>query len=208
MNNEDRERLRAELAEIENDIQRVVDEQNIESLEATANDLPPLTNNSIHDYEAELSEIGERSKGIIDNLVKLYLGEDENLFNHEYISRKREKDADNFSKLDFLVTSSQRTLTSIMKEIDMGAGSPRMYEVLSMLQKEMRENIKMSSSNLTNIESFYKNMREDLGLSSAPAVAQQQIRDEGQIMNFENMNNQVDEWIRSKSKDSTDTNLQ
>lgn len=199
MNNEERERLRAELLEIENDIQKVIEDQNFESLEATSNDLPPLTNNALHDYDNELSEIGERSKAIIDNLVKLYLGEDENLFNHEYISRKREKDADNFSKLDFLVTSSQRTLTSIMKEIDMGAGTPRMYEVLSMLQKEMRENIKMSSSNLTNIESFYKNMRQDLGLSSTAQVAQQHKEEEGQIMNFENLNKQVDEWIRTKN---------
>lgn len=207
MNNEEKEKLRAELAEIENDIQRVIEDQNIESLEASSNDLPPLATNTLHNYEEELSEIGERSKAIIDNLVKLYLGEDENLFNHEYISRKREKDADNFSKLDFLVTSSQRTLTSIMKEIDMGAGSPRMYEVLSMLQKEMRENIKMSSSNLTNIETFYKNMRQDLGLSSTATAVQQQTKDEGQIMNFENLNKQVDEWIRTKNNPN-DPNLE
>ena len=86
----------------------------------------------------------------------------------------------------------------------MGAVTPRMYEVLSMLQKEMRENIKLSATNLSNIETFYKNMREDLGLQqqpqNVPVVQEVQAAKppEGQIMNHADLNKQVDEWLKTR----------
>lgn len=204
LNNDERERLKNELAEIENDIQRVINQQDdIKDLEAKSGDLPAVQL-ATYDYDAELDEIQTRSQAIINNLVRLYLGDNEALLNHEYIARKRDKDADYFAKLDFLVGASQRTLINIMREIDMGAATPRMFEVLSMLQKEMRENIKLSSSNLSNIESFYKNMREDLGLQQQPQnvpvvqEVQAATQPDGHILNHADLNKQVDEWLKTR----------
>ena len=197
MINEDRERLRIELEEIERDVQKFSSEDDISSLQARTGDLPAMNTGPLHDYEEEMEGIQARSSDIIDNLVKLYLGDDDKLLNHDYIARKREKDADYFSKLDFLVNSSQRTLISIMKEIDMGAATPRMFEVLSMLQKEMRENIKLSSTNLSNIEKFYKDMREDLGLSSQPGGKKEDM--DGEIVSFENLNKKIDGWLKERA---------
>lgn len=206
LNNDDRERLKNELAEIENDIQRVLNQNDDPAdLEADGNALPAVQQ-AIHDYDAELDSIQERSSRIINNLVRLYLGDNEVLLNHDYILNKSEKDADYFAKLDFLVNASQRTLVNIMREIDMGASTPRMFEVLSMLQKEMRENVKLSSSNLSNIEKFYKDMRQDLGLQQtpqAPAVQEAQVaavqeEKKGHIMNHADMNKQIDEWLKTR----------
>lgn len=199
MKNEDRERLRIELEEIERDVQKFSEnDEDVSSLQARSGDLPAMNTVNLHNYEEEMTLIQERSSDIIDNLVKLYLGDDDKLLNHDYIARKREKDADYFSKLDFLVNSSQRTLISIMKEIDMGAATPRMFEVLSMLQKEMRENIKLSSTNLSNIEKFYKDMREDLGLSSQPGSGKPE-NEEGEIVSFENLNKKIDGWLKQRA---------
>lgn len=206
LNDDERERLKAELAEIENDIARVINNNDPRDLEAKTDDLPAVQA-AQHNYDQELNQIHTRSSAIIDNLARLYLGDDDGLINHEYISRKREKDADYFAKLDFLVNASQRTLINIMREIDMGAASPRMFEVLSMLQKEMRENIKLSSTNLKNIETFYKDMREDLGIQQqVPAAVQavqeqqQQVQEEGRIITHADLNKQVDEWLKNRDK--------
>jgi len=204
LNNDERERLKNELAEIENDIQRVLNQEGpSDELEAGTNDLPAVNLNA-YDYNQELDDIQDRSARIINNLVRLYLGDNEVLLNHDYILNKKEKDADYFAKLDFLVNASQRTLINIMREIDMGAATPRMFEVLSMLQKEMRENVKLSSSNLSNIEKFYKDMRQDLGLQQQPEVAEikeiekEKKEEEGHIFNHADLNKQVDEWLKTR----------
>lgn len=206
LNNDERERLKNELAMIENDIQRVINREGpSDELEANAGDLPMVQNAQVHDYDGELDEIQQRSQNIINNLVRLYLSDNEQIMNHDYIRNKRQKDADYFAKLDFLVNASQRTLVNIMREIDMGAASPRMFEVLSMLQKEMRENVKLSSNNLTSIEKFYKDMRKDLGLQQEPEnIPQPEVKKEekkeeaGHIFNHADLNKQVDEWLKTR----------
>jgi prephenate dehydratase len=68
----------------------------------------------------------------------------------------------------------------------------------------MRENIKLSSSNLTSIESFYKEMREDLGIRNQPQIEavqeinQKEKEEEGQIMSHAEMNMQVEEWLKNR----------
>lgn len=214
LNNDERERLKQELAMIENDIQRVINREGpSDNLEASSEDLPAIQNAVVHDYDEELNEIEQESQEIVDNLVGMYLDDDANLINHDYIRKKRQKDADNFARLDFLVKSSQRIMVNVMREIDMGATTPKMFEVISMLQREMRENIKLSSTNLTNIEKFYKEMRKDLGLQDEPEIAQTVQHDEkkeGHITSHLDLNKRIDDILKRRKneedKDKIDKN--
>lgn len=197
MKKDEQNRIKNELEAIEIDISKKIENLNPEDLFAQTTDLPALQpdTNGIVDYKQQLSDIKKDSTNIINSLAELYLG-DENLLKHPYISEKMKKDSDYYSKLEFLVQSSQKTLISIMRDIDMGNSNSRMYEVQSMLQKEMRDNIKLSLGSLANIEDFYKSIRTDLGVTTTPGatiVAQQE--EETSHVDMKELNKQIDDLI-------------
>jgi ATP-dependent exoDNAse (exonuclease V) alpha subunit len=162
---------------------------------ATAEDLPDFNNLELHDYKNQLHEIQEDSDKVIDNLAKMYLGD--SISQHPYLADKVRKDADYYAKLHFLVETSERSLINLNKQIDQGDANPRMYEVLSLLQKEMRENIKLSATNLVNIENFYKNIREDLGIGSVTAAAEES-ESGGEIIDMKSLNMKLDSILLKK----------
>lgn len=200
MNKQEKENLQTELEAIELDISEKIENLNPEDLFAEEGELPALSQSGVAtlDYDSQIKDIQNDATMVINNLAELYLG-DEKLLNHPYITEKRRKDADYYGKLEFLVKTSQKTLISVMREIDTGQANARMFEVQSMLQKEMRDNIKLSLGSLANIESFYKTIREDLGMPSTPVNPTGEKKDDTSHVDMKEFNEQLDEMMKNGS---------
>ena len=189
------EKLKKEFESLELTISQEIENMPPEELFASDSALPSFAedDNSALDYKQQLINIHNESQNIIDNLAELYLG-DEKLLDNPYISEKRRKDAEYFSKLQFLVELSTKTLMSMMRELDMGNTNVRMFEVQSMLQKEMRDNIKFASTTLKNVETFYKSLRDDLGITQTPL--QNEVEEENNThQDFKNLNSTIDNLL-------------
>lgn len=199
MDQKERNRIKSEFEAIELDIAEKIDQLNPEDLFVEEGELPALSDCNVEqlDYNKQITVLNKDATSIVNNLAELYLG-DENLLENPYIKDKRRKDAEYYGKLEFLVETSQKTLINVMREIDMGNGHPKMFEVQSMLQKEMRDNIKLSSSSLSNIESFYKSIREDLGMSASPSVTPaQELTDQTTHVDMKEFNQQLDDMMKN-----------
>ena len=122
-------------------------------------------------YEQELDRIYQESKVLLSNMASMYLDDNPIILKHKYIKNKISNDAKNLSRIEFLQTVSERAIIKQMQQIEMGEGSPRYYEMLALIMKEMRENIKQSTMTVTTMESFYKTMKNDI-LSSQIASAE------------------------------------
>lgn len=199
MDQKDRNKIKSEFDAIELDIAEKIDQLNPEELFAAEGELPALSDCNVEqlDYTKQITKLNTDATNIVNNLAELYLG-DENLLENSYIKDKRRKDAEYYGKLEFLVETSQKTLINVMREIDMGNAHPKMFEVQSMLQKEMRDNIKLSSSSLSNIESFYKSIRKDLGMSTSPSVTPaKEVTDETTHVDMKEFNQQLEDMMNN-----------
>ena len=52
-----------------------------------------------------------------------------------------------------------------IEQIEVGDGTPRHYETLSIMMREIRENIKQSTMTVSTMERFYKDIRSDSGMN-------------------------------------------
>lgn len=192
MDKNEKENLKHELSNIEFDISKLQFDSS--KLIADKDDLPELDPNDIYDYDSEITEIEQESKNVIEELSKIYLHE-ENMLNHPYIKLKKLHDSNNLAKLNFLVKSSQRSLINILRDLDTGRSDHKMYELLSLLQKETRENVKLSSTTLAEIEKFYKKIQEDLIIEDAIETDEE----EGKIVDFKNLNTELGDFLNKKN---------
>lgn len=191
------------LDELNQQIEEKNSEMNVTHYVARQEDMNEIESSieSQYDYESEQQEIEEESTEIIDDLAKLYLGED--IAEHPYIKSKRKKDAEYYAKLNFLVKTSERSLVNMNREIDKGNATARMYEVLGQLQSQMRENIKLSSSNLTNIENFYKELREDMVVEKQEEDSDSSSENNINNLSSKEFNQKLEDMFKNKEKKDT-----
>ena len=201
-----KDKIISELDAIEHDISQKIEQVKPTELLVEDGELPALAESGIKqiDYSAQLDQLNDDATRIVDSLAELYLG-DEKLLNHPYITEKKRKDANYYGKLEFLVSASQNTLVSMMREIEMGTSTPRMFEVQSLLQKEMRENIKLSMRALVDIESFYKSIRADLGMeATAHQYQQAQIEETSNHVDLKQLNDELEEMMKQQRDDDNE----
>ena len=83
-----------------------------------------------------------------------------------------------------------------------------MHEVINQSISQIRDNIKFSQSQRTELEKFYKEMRKDLGLneiaeSNELKNTQTQEKDpetkkDGQVFDSRSLNNMIDNYLKTK----------
>lgn len=165
-------------------------------------DLPEFGKLEIYDYDNDQSEAIQTSKGVIENLVDLYLGDSPEVKRHPYIQQKALQDMDDYADARFLSKMSKKLLLQNLKQIDGGDASARMYEVATKLMGEIREINKDSRSSRSEIENFYKDIRVDLGLNELNNKGSEVEDDEeGRIIDTNDINDRVNEVLKNqKSK--------
>jgi hypothetical protein len=173
---------------------------------AKKEDLPDLGEIQIYDYDSDLEESQSQANDVMESLVNLYLGDNPNIAHHDYVVRKMKEDAQVYADTIFLQRMTRKNLLTQMRQVDNGDTSARMHEVINQSFSQMRDNIKFSQTQKTELEKFYKEMRRDLGLNEMSETMEQKnienktedTKEEGKILDSRSLNNMIDDIIKNK----------
>jgi len=132
---------------------------------AKPEDLPDLGEIQIYDYSSDMEVSNRQSLEVLEALVDLYLSDVPQLKQHAYIKNKMKEDALVYAESIFLSKMTRKNFLSQLRQVDNGDNSARMHEVVNQTIGQIRENSKFSSTQRTELEKFYKELRKDLGLN-------------------------------------------
>jgi hypothetical protein len=164
---------------------------------AKPDDLPDLGEIQIYDYESDMTVSSQQSMDVLESLVDLYLSDVPQLKDHPYIKNKMKEDAQVYAEAIFLTKMTRKNFLNQLRQVDNGDSSARMHEVVNQTIGQIRENAKFLSNQRTDLEKFYKTLRNDLGLNNIenPEVAkmqtesqEEQSSEDGQIMDNRKLN--------------------
>lgn len=125
------------------------------------------------DTAAELIELEEKTLIGLQDLAAVYI--DKEILELPYVKYRIEKDAKDLAHLEQLCRDSQRSLTDITRKITQ-EGDGKLYLAKAAIQKEMRENIKFSSTFLMTVESFYKKLQDEIVINKILPVETPEIK--------------------------------
>ena len=173
---------------------------------AKKEDLPDLGEIQIYDYDADLDDSQKLASEVMESLVDLYLGDNPSIAHHDYVVKKMKEDAQVYADTLFLQKMTRKNLLTQMRQVDNGDTSARMHEVINQSFSQMRDNIKFSQTQKTELEKFYKEMRRDLGLNEISESMEQknieqqteEIKEEGKIVDSRSLNNMIDSYLKNK----------
>lgn len=168
---------------------------------AKRDDLPDLGEIQIYDYDSDLTEATEKAMDLLESLVDLYLGDSKKIAEHSYIKQKMKEDALVYAETIFLSKMTRKNFLTQLRQVDNGDNSARMHEVINQTVSQIRENSKFSSTQRTDLEKFYKEIRKDLGLNEI--TTEQTIEDEVEaentkIMDSRGLNDMIEKYLKNK----------
>jgi hypothetical protein len=173
---------------------------------AKKEDLPDLGEIQIYDYDSDLEDSQKLASEVMESLVDLYLGDNPSIAHHDYVVKKMKEDAQVYADTIFLQKMTRKNLLTQMRQVDNGDTSARMHEVINQSFSQMRDNIKFSQTQKTELEKFYKEMRRDLGLNEISESMEQKnieqqtedTKEEGKIVDSRSLNNMIDSYLKNK----------
>lgn len=125
-------------------------------------DTPQLPKVRIENTQVALTEKAKnKAQRVMNNLLKFYLSE-EIIEEHEYIKAKAELDEYALSMLIRQMQNSETAISTLMDTISEGDTSPRMFEVLSDLQRTLLDIIKSQTMYMVAIEENAKKISRDI----------------------------------------------
>lgn len=168
---------------------------------ATIDDLPDLGQIELYDYDSDLTVVTQKGMEVIESLVDLYLSEFGELKNHPYIRNKVREDAMVYAETLFLSKMTRKNFLTQMRQVDNGDNSARMHEVINQTIREVRENMKFSASQRTELEEYYKKFREDLGEVAASLKTEDSGgKDDSPIVDNKKLNDMISDMIKMRKK--------
>lgn len=183
------------------------DLDNPEGLVATADMFGVNTEDNEMNYKEEMKTSFYESKEVLENMASMYLDDNPKLTQNNYIKNKVLNDAQNLSDMSFLQKIAKRAIVKQMEQIEMGEATPRHYETLAIMMREIRENIKQSTVTVSTMEGFYKQIRTDMGLNeTVNSVDAESSKPE--IMTANDINSKLDDIIKNRSNKDKDPNKQ
>jgi hypothetical protein len=167
---------------------------------ASIDDLPDLGQIELYDYDSDLTVATQKGIEVIESLVDLYLSEFGDLKSHPYIRNKLREDAKVYAETIFLSKMTRKNFLTQLRQVDNGDNSARMHEVINQTIREVRENMKFSSSQRTELEEYYKKFREDLSEVSSILKTNNSEKEDGQIVDNKKLNDMISEMIKMRKK--------
>jgi hypothetical protein len=198
---------------LQNEFNRIQEENkdlDVSKYLAKREDLPDLGEIQIYDYDADTVESQEQAIDILESLVDMYLGDNPSILKHKYIQKKMMEDAQVYADTIFLQKMTKKNFLTQLRQVDNGDSSARMHEVINQSISQIRDNIKFSQNQRTDLEKFYRDMRKDLGLNEiSESMEQKNMQDhdinnnntnkeEGKIMDTRSLNNMIDNYLKNK----------
>lgn len=111
-------------------------------------------------YESEDKKVKAMAQKMMNSLLKFYLDEDL-IDNNKYISYKAAVETSTLASLGLQIKGAEHTIITLLKTISSGNVSPRMFEVLSQLQKTYLEMLKSQTLHMVATEEAIKKLRRD-----------------------------------------------
>lgn len=103
----------------------------------------------------------EKAAKTVDKMLKFYLSEDI-IDKNEYVKAKAEIDKMSLSMLLTQMENSEKAISSLMDQIEEGDVAPRLYEVLSELQRTQLDIIKTQTMHLVAVEENVKKIAREI----------------------------------------------
>ncbi len=123
--------------------------------------LTPVKDLSKETNNQALVRAKTKAKGVMHNLLRFYLSEDI-IEEQEYIQAKAALDEYALSMLIRQMENSEHAITLLMDTINEGDVAPRMFEVLSDLQRTLLDIIKSQTMYMVAVEENVKKISRDL----------------------------------------------
>jgi hypothetical protein len=176
---------------------------------AKPEDLPDLGEIQIYDYESDMTSSFQQSMDVLESLVDLYLSDVPQLKQHHYIKNKMKEDAHVYAEAIFLTKMTRKNFLSQLRQVDNGDNSARMHEVVNQTIGQMRENSKFLSTQRTELEKFYKNLRKDMGYNEIDNPDMQKAKEEqaanesetGEVFDNRKLNDLIKAALNKDKKD-------
>jgi hypothetical protein len=192
--------------DLQNEFQRIQEENkdlDVSKYLAKRDDLPDLGEIVIYDYDADIEEAKIQGKEVLETLVDMYLGDNPAIIQHPYIKKKMEEDAQVYADTIFLQKMTKKNFLTQLRQVDNGDTSARMHEVINQSISQIRDNIKFSQSQRSELEKYYKETRRDMGMNEISETMEQKnvvedVKEEGKIMDSRNLNNLIDNYLKNK----------
>jgi len=161
------------------------------------NELPGLGENiEVYDYEGEFDRMREKAQKVMEILVLNIFNNEKKVLKDQIIIEKMKDDVDSYTDLKFAATMSRRLFMNGMKDLDNGAQNSRMYEVVSKMQAEMRQNNKMLSSMMKDFNASYRQLKEDM----SERLLSEKEEEDTNIIDMKAMNSMIQSHIEEKEK--------
>jgi len=174
---------------------------NIANHLAKPEDLPDLGEIELYDYDSDITVSVNQSMDVLESLVDLYLSDVPQLKDHPYIQNKMKEDANVYAEAVFLSKMTRKNFLSQLRQVDNGDNSARMHEVVNQTIGQIRENGKFLSNQRTELEKFYKTLRNDMGYTEIENVKEEIADDkepEGVIMDNKKLNDMIKNAMNAK----------
>lgn len=191
-----------------NRIQEENKELDVSKYLAKREDLPDLGEIQIYEYETDIEDSKVQASEVLESLVDLYLGDNPEVLKHPYIINKMKEDAQVYADTIFLQKMTKKNFLTQLKQVDNGDSSARMHEVINQSISQIRDNIKFSQSQRTELEKYWKEVRKDLGMNEiAESNEEKNLKNQkddnsdkkdGQIINPKDLNNMIDNFLKNK----------
>ena len=187
---------------IKKSIDALLNEDDLNSLQNTSDDLPAFNSvGSAVDYD-EMKEVATNdSKKLMNSLLKFYLSS-ELIQKSDYIQAKAKIDMMTQAGLIKQLQVSERSIDTLMRLIDTGEMTPRMFEVLGGLQKTMLDIMKHQTLHMMAAEENMKKLKRDIDIYQDVDSQQKQKKEESKTTSRGTRNLMID--IQSELSDDVE----
>ena len=187
---------------IKKSIDALLNEDDLNSLQNTSDDLPAFNSvGSAVDYD-EMKEVATNdSKKLMNSLLKFYLSS-ELIQKSDYIQAKAKIDMMTQAGLIKQLQVSERSIDTLMRLIDTGEMTPRMFEVLGGLQKTMLDIMKHQTLHMMAAEENMKKLKRDIDIYQDVDSQPQQKKEESKTTSRGTRNLMID--IQSELSDDVE----
>jgi hypothetical protein len=153
-----------------NVIRKSIDDLLNEDIVPRESGLPAFNEHVPMNYPEVKSIATNSAKKLMNSLLKFYLSE-ELIQKNEYIQLKAKIDVMTMSNLIFQMQTAEHAITTLLRSIDAGEVSPRMFEVLGGLQKTMLDIMKHQTLHMMAAEENMKKLKRDIDIySDTPTI--------------------------------------
>jgi len=161
------------------------------------NELPGLGENiDVYDYEEAFDRLRDKAEKVIEIMVLSIFNNDESVLKDPVVIEKMSDDVDSYADLKFAAEMARRLFMNGLKDLDNGAQSSRMYEVVSKMQSEMRQNNKMLSTLMKEFNISYRQLKEDM----SERLLSKEEEANTNIIDMKDMNSMIQEHLDEKKK--------